>query len=87
MSPSLCRLGSSSPSSWHRPSGSARPAILACDPGWLRAVPLYREPPVGFEGGVFRIDGFGDEYGGGGNGGLDFDGGEESGGDRKETNL
>ena len=45
----------------------SRPPVLACDPGWLWAVPLHRESPAGFEGGVFRGDGSGDEYGGGTN--------------------
>lgn len=36
-----------------------------CDFGRLLLVAFHRVPPAGFEGGVFRGDGFGDEYGGG----------------------
>ena len=37
----------------------------ACDFGRLRPLVLHRVPPAAPEGGVFRGDGFGDEYGGG----------------------
>lgn len=43
-----------------------------CDFGRLRPLALHRVPPAGFEGGVFRGDGFGDEYGGGRSWGRDF---------------
>ena len=36
-----------------------------CDFGRLRPLALHRVPPAGPEGGFFRGDGFGDEYGGG----------------------
>ena len=51
-----------------------------CDFGRLRPLALHRVPPAGPEGGLFRGDGFGDEYGGGVCGGFDFGGGEEGGG-------
>ena len=41
-------------------------ADRACDLGRLWAVAVYRVSSVGFACGVFRGDGFGDEYGGGG---------------------
>ncbi len=36
-----------------------------CDFGRLRPLALHRVPPAGFESGVLRGDGFGDEWGGG----------------------
>ena len=51
-----------------------------CDFGRLRPLALHRVPPAGFACGLFRGDGFGDEYGGGVRGGFDFGGGEEGGG-------
>lgn len=41
-------------------------------PGRLWAVPHYRVSPVALACGLFRIDGSGDEYGGGVCGGFDF---------------
>ncbi len=50
-----------------------------CDFGRLRLVALHRVSPTGSEGGVFRGDGFGDEWGGGRTWGGDECGGEEGG--------
>ena len=51
-----------------------------CDFGRLRPLALHRVPPAGPACGLFRGDGFGDEYGGGVCRGFDFGGGEEGGG-------
>ena len=57
-----------------------RPQARPCDLGRLRAVPHYRVPPAAPARGLFRIDGSGDEYGGGVCGGFGFGGGEDGGG-------
>ena len=51
-----------------------------CDFGRLRPLALHRVPPAGPACGLFRGDGFGDEYGGGRSWGSDECGGEEGGG-------
>lgn len=56
-----------------------------CDFGRLRPLALHRVPPASPEGGLFRGDGFGDEYGGGRSWGVDECGGEEGGGKRSRT--
>jgi len=61
-------------------SAGRLPPARPCDLGRLRAVPHYRVPPAAPARGLFRIDGSGDEYGGGVCGGFDFGGGEEGGG-------
>lgn len=51
-----------------------------CDFGRLRPLALHRVPPTGPACGLFRGDGFGDEYGGGICWRFDECGGEEGGG-------
>lgn len=55
--------------------------------GGFRVVTLHRVPPAGFEGGVFRGDGFGDEYSRRICWSGDEYGGEEGGGGEKSCSL
>lgn len=51
-----------------------------CDLDRLRPLPLHRDPPAALVRRLFRIDGSGDEYGGGVCRGGSECGGEEGGG-------